>query len=118
MIGKSISSITSQRPREVDVLRLYFNFPLKTPENNKVTSIIEQIEGRYREIGVRIKGTESIRIKLKRLVKACKGFVAKRKVCRKSIPEKQRQEEFHTYPRYIRSGVQFLHCRATHRLFE
>lgn len=44
---------------------------------------------------MRIKGTEAIRIKTKRLVKSAKSFVAKRKVCMKSFPERQKQEKFY-----------------------
>lgn len=57
--------------------------------------IVERIESRYRQIAVRIKGRETIRIKTKRLVKSAKSFVSKRKVCMKSCSERRKQENFH-----------------------
>lgn len=56
---------------------------------------MKRIEDHYRANAVRIKGSETIRIKLKRLVKSCKDFVAKRKVCRGSNTERRKQENFH-----------------------
>lgn len=56
---------------------------------------MKRIENRYREIAVRIRGTETIRIKTKRLVNSAKSFVAKRKVCMKSFSERRKQEKFH-----------------------
>lgn len=95
MIGKAIDSLPLQRPRKIDILRLYFGFPQCNPDAQKISSIVKCIEGHYRVNGIRIKGTEMIRIKLKRLVKSCKDFVAKRKICCKSATEKRKQELFH-----------------------
>lgn len=55
---------------------------------------MRQIEHRYRECNLRIKSTESIRLKTKRLVKSCKDFVSKRTNCRHSNAEKARQNKF------------------------
>lgn len=95
LIGNPINSLPLQRPRKVDILRLYFGFPKKIPDAQKITSIVKFIEDYYFEHAVRIKGTETIRIKTKRLVKSCKDFVSKRKLCRKSGVEKRKQENFH-----------------------
>lgn len=95
MIGNAIDSLPLQRPKKIDILRLYFGFPQRNPDAQKITSIVKCIEDHYRANGIRIKGTESIRIKTKRLVKSCKDFVAKRKVCCKSGTERRKQESFH-----------------------
>lgn len=95
MIGNAIGALPSQRPKKIDILRLYFGLPQRNPDAQKITSIVKSIEGHYRTNGIRIKGTETIRIKTKRLVKSCKDFVAKRKICCKSVAEKRKQELFH-----------------------
>lgn len=95
MIGNAINSLPLQRPKKIDILRLYFGFPQRNPDAQKITSIVKSIEGHYRANGIRIKGTEAIRIKTKRLVKSCKDFVAKRKICCKSAAERRKQELFH-----------------------
>lgn len=96
MIGDSTDSLTSPQLRKIDVLRLYFNFARTVPESKKISSIVKQIEDRYRERVVRLKAVEAIRIKTKRLVKSCKDFIAKRKICRKPNPERRKQETFHS----------------------
>lgn len=68
---------------------MYFNFSRTVSENYKISTIIKQIQNIYRGTHVQINGTESIRIKLKRLVKSCKTLVAKRKICKNSNPERQ-----------------------------
>lgn len=60
-----------------------------------MSTIVRQIEERYRENNLRVKGTETIRLKVKRLVNSCKNFVLKRKSCRQSNAERVRQEKFH-----------------------
>lgn len=95
MIGESIDSLPVQLPRKIDVLRFYFSFSRDIPDSRKISSIVKRIEDRCRENAVRTKGTETIRIKMKRLVKSCKEFVSKRKVCRGSHAERQKQEKFH-----------------------
>lgn len=77
------------------MLRLYFGFPNRIADSKKIASIGKRIEDQYREGSVRIKGSETIRIKTKRLVKSCKDLIAKRKMCLKSQTEKQKQEIFH-----------------------
>lgn len=69
--------------------------PKKTPESKKIASIVKLVEDRYRENAVRVKGTETIRIKIKRLVNSCKDLISKRTVCRKSVGEKRKHEKFH-----------------------
>lgn len=95
LIGDSTDLLTSSHPRKIDVLRLYFNFPRTVPESKRISTIVKQIENRYRGGIVRLKATETIRIKIKRLVMSCKGFIAKRKICRKVNPERRKQETFH-----------------------
>lgn len=95
MIGEPIVSFGSQLPTQIDVLRLYYNLPSALLEKNKISNLVRQIEQRYRENNIRIKSTETIRIKTKRLIKSCKDFVPKRMNCRRSNAEKARQENFH-----------------------
>lgn len=95
LIGDSIVLLPSHLPRQIDVLRLYFNFPTTVSENEKVTTIVKQIQSRYRDHATDIRETASVRIKCIRLIKACKDFIAKRKLYPKSIPETGRQEAFH-----------------------
>lgn len=78
MIGSSIDTFT-ELPKEVDVLRFLFGQSSKLTDANKITAIVKEIEKKYRERGFRIKGTEMIRLKTKRLLKSCKDLVAKRK---------------------------------------
>lgn len=94
MIGDSIDFLPQQLPKQIDVLRLYSNFPKNIPDARKISSIAKSVEDRYRENSVRFKGTETIRLKLKRLVKSCKDLVSKRKLCSKSHTERQKQEKF------------------------
>lgn len=94
MIGKSISELNQELPKQVDVLRLYFSCSPKLPDGKKVSQIVRSIEKRYQENNIQIKSTETIRLKTKRLVKSCKDFIAKRKICRKPNPERERQIEF------------------------
>lgn len=93
MIGRSIE-VFGEPPKQIDVLRLYFNQPQNLPENKKIIAIVKQIEKSYRDGGLDVKGIERIRLKTKRLVKTCKDFVAKRKICRNSKSERRRQENF------------------------
>lgn len=95
MIGNPIASLGSHLPTQIDVLRLYYNLPSTLLEKNKISAIVRQIEERYRENNLRIKCTETIRLKTKRLVKSCKDFVSKRMNCRQSNAEKARQDKFH-----------------------
>lgn len=95
MIGNAIDSLPLQRPRKIDILRLYFGLPKRIPDTQKITSIVKCIQDHHRVNAIRIKGAETIRIKTKRLVKSCKYFVAKRKICRKSDTERRKQELFH-----------------------
>lgn len=95
LIGNSKDELPLQQPRKIDILQLYFSFSKNTPEVRKITSIVESIENNYLRNGVNCKGSETIRIKTKRLVKSCKEFIAKRKVCGKSASERQKQEKFH-----------------------
>lgn len=95
MIGSPIYSLPLHHPRKIDILRLYFGLPKKISDAQKITSCVKCIEDHYIELAVHIKGTEMIRMKTKRLVKSCKGFISKRKICCKSNPEKQKQEKFH-----------------------
>lgn len=95
LIGNPISSLVSQPPKKIDVLRLYYNFPSRILEQNKISSIMKRIEQQYRENNLLIKCSEATRLKIKRLVKSCKDFVSKRMNCRQSNAEKIRQEKFH-----------------------
>lgn len=95
LIGDSISTFGLQMPRQIDILRLYYHFPNTHPESTKITEIMNQIANRYRAGGFRIKGMETIRLKIKRLVKSCKDLVLKRIFFRASRAEKLRQEKFH-----------------------
>lgn len=94
MIGKPIGELGDRLPRELDVLQFYYGQPHKLSDAAKITQIIKQIERKYRERGIHVKGTETIRLKTKRLVKSCKDFIAKRKICCKSKTERERQEKF------------------------
>lgn len=93
LIGNPIEVFDFQLPRQIDVLRLYYNLPKQT-ESKKIASILKQIQQRYRQSGIHVKGSEMIRIKIKRLVKSCKDLVAKRKICSNSNAERSRQENF------------------------
>lgn len=95
MIGQSTDSLPLQLPNQIDVLRVYFNLPKKTPESKKIATIVKLVKDRYRENAVRVKGTETIRIKIKRLVNSCKNLISKRTVCRKSVGEKRKHEKFY-----------------------
>lgn len=95
MIGNSISSFNTQLPTQIDILRLYYNLSPKLPDSKKISTVVKQIEDRYRQNDIRIRGTETIRLKLKRLVSSCKKFVLMRMNCRHSNAEKMRQEKFH-----------------------
>lgn len=95
MIGKSTNSFVSELPRQIDVLRLYYNFSSRLSETKKISSIVNQIQASYEKRNVRVKTTETIRLKTKRLIKSCKGFIWKRMNCRKSSAERQRQEKCH-----------------------
>lgn len=95
MIGNSISSFGTQLPTQIEVLQLCYNLSPKLPEANKISTVVRLIEEKYRENDLRIKGTETIRLKLRRLVASCKKFVSKRTNCRHSIAERMRQGTFH-----------------------
>lgn len=95
LIGNSIESLPLQQPRKIDILRLYFGFPKNISEIQKVASIVKSIQNHYRSNAIRVKGTEMIRIKIKRLVNSCKNLLSKRTICRKSHSERQKQEKFH-----------------------
>lgn len=85
MIGRPINAF-GEMPKQIDALRFYFN-DSKTSDGIKITNIVKEIEKKYRERGILI-GTETFRLKIKRLVKTCKGHIAKRKICRNSMAEK------------------------------
>lgn len=93
LIGTPINTF-DELPKQIDVLRLYFSLCSKISDTNKITKIVREIEKKYRDGGLDIKGTETLRLKTKRLVKTCKNFIAKRKICRNSENEKMRQEKF------------------------
>lgn len=95
MIGDPISAFDTHHPRRIDILRLYFHFPSSISESTKIAEIVEKIEDFYRSGDLRIKQTETIRLKIKRLVKSFKVIVSKRKIFRTSNAEKNRQEKFH-----------------------
>lgn len=129
MIGSAIQSLGPQLPRQIDVLRLYFNPSTRFSESDKISSIVRQIENRYRDGQIRVRSTESIRIKTKRLVASCKMFIAKRKFCSKSDAEKKRQLDFKegiftlfevadTSEPLSLQQIEFLHDQRTSRLME
>lgn len=93
LIGTTLKSLR-EFPKEIDVLRMYFDQSSKLSDTRKITKIVQDIEKKYRERGIHIKATESIRLKTKRLVKSCKDLIAKRKICRNSQVERMRQEKF------------------------
>lgn len=95
LIGDCIDLLPQRLPKNIDVLRLYFNFPKHISEPQKISSIVKCVEDRYRENSMCIKGFETIRIKMKRLVKSCKDMVAKRKLSAKSHAGRQKHEKFH-----------------------
>lgn len=81
-------------PTEIDVLRLYSNFPSGVSEHRKTAEIVQRIENFYQAGGIPTRGTEAIRIKIKRLITSFKSLVRKRKLVVKSLPELNRQKEF------------------------
>lgn len=91
LIGKSIQKFGSGSPKEIDILRLYANF-VKVPESIKMAKIIEEVNKYYTQRKIRTKNSETVRIKIKRLVSSFKNLLAKRKV--KSMKERERQELF------------------------
>lgn len=95
LIGNPISSFGTNIPRQIDVLRFFFSFPIKKPDSSKISEILKQIENCYRARTLRIQGTEAIRLKIKRLIKNCKDLISKRKNYRTSNVEKVKQEKFH-----------------------
>lgn len=94
LIGNSTVILSDQLPKQIDVLRFYFGQHSSVTDKKKISKVVEQIEKKYSDGGLKVRNIELIRVKVKRLVKSCKDLVAKRKLCQKSIAEKRRQEDF------------------------
>lgn len=69
-----------QLPLEINVLQLYSHFHRSIPENDRICAIIGKIENCYRYAGIQTRHSETIRIKIKRLLKKFKELLSKRKV--------------------------------------
>lgn len=89
LIGKSIEKFGSISPKEIDILRLYSGLS-KITESAKITKILKEVNQYYRQRNIRTKNSETIRLKIKRLVSSFKSLLAKRKI--KSMKERHRQE--------------------------
>lgn len=92
LIGASISEFERQLPLEIDVLKLYSHFGRNISENERIITIVRGIERCYEYAGIPTRHTESIRIKVKRLLTNYKGLLSKRKV--PWISQRQKELDF------------------------
>lgn len=80
LIGSPISEFQRQLPLEIDVLKFYSHFGRNSLENERINTTVRGIERCYEYAGIPTRHSESIRIKLKRLLRNFKDLLAKRKV--------------------------------------
>lgn len=125
LIGPSSSDFGDRLPLQVDILRNYSHLPKTFTYADKVSDVLKKVLEQYEQVGIPTLHRETIRTKIKNILKIFKDLLAKRKTV--SNVQRNREVEF---ARSIRNlfevvpdgvillnwQIRFLEDQRTHRI--